>query len=1304
MSELERADYYREYDLFNCRKQKSLMPEVAHQKETIIKLNKWFNSDEFPSGAIIALPTGSGKTFTAVRFLCKKVLAEDYKVLWLAHTHHLLEQAYFSFGPLSEKINKGYEVGWIPEPRETLNVRVVSGTHEHFNVNQIKADDDVLIATIQSISNANKKKHPNLKEFLKSAKGKLFVVFDEAHHAPAPSYRNLIISLRKQFPEMYLLGLTATPTYMDINRIGWLKTLFPQEILHQTTVENLIAQGILARPIIKEPNTDFTPKFDERMYLKWVNSNKDLPQPIVTQLAKNMARNRKITEYYINNKDVYGKTIIFADRYDQCDIISKFLNKSGVSADVMYSNQGNERNAEILKKFRNNELEVLVNIKMLTEGTDVPDVDTVFITRQTTSIISMTQMVGRALRGPKFGGKPDANLVFFQDDWQKAINWVVWDSQTWVPTTPDKEYERGETESPRIPTFDFIIPHLYDTGDTEFTPFLTLMPLGWYKVNIAVSDEDGNPEEVDRLVMVFENERNSYENLIENLTEENLEEFDDENVKLIENKGRLKKWVEKFFPTPDKHIGGDILRSLCDIARHMAQNMKEPPIFIEFNERKSHDLDIIAQNFIEEGYGYEEVDQRLYSEYNKENRYWKVFYYNYELFKSQYNLSVEWILSQTRHVNIIIENKENEIIKQLETGHADERIEACEILGDMGLEELIHENTIEILKNTCKTDEDIKVKKAAENALNLINSLVLTYDEKEKIKNRDGHTCLCCGEDKKSVLQVDHIKPRYYEVDNSEDNLQTLCKICNILKSTETIDFRKTSTQILTIPSKFIGMEKIDSLELWEIRNSKNWKKFLSRYINFFYRCGAIKSIIIDENEQNWKIELNNGNDTSWFIMFKEDLKLNIRSKRNEYGYSGPKELSIYGNNPYNGKNLKECSELLKILKKGDDHQRAQAAGKLGNLKCEKAVGSLIKALEERNGFVPARAAASLGKIGDKRAINPLIRMFKGDHGDVAMRALVKIGKPSVKALIFNLDNNDMHTRKFSAEALGEIQDPSAIDHLLNSLDDNENAVKWRAIRALGNIGDKKVLKSIEILKNDPDMKVREECFKVLFFNNLDSKIRNIDQRITRKNIPDGFSYSSNEKVFLVIFPYYAKKIKFYAYVQNKSINRFEDNPEWHHFFLEKEEKYIQKTLDMVKTSFELITGETAVKIVTSKKNKKDKPGTYESPELKLLLKKYLSQNRKTANRMKKIVLPLCLEYDIVTREMIKEKLVLDGEASNIGNAGVILTSISGDIGRRDYLRQIINYERPYPWEKDNYTLVKKYGGIVQELMENFKD
>lgn len=64
---------------------------------------------------------------------------------------------------------------------------------------------------------------------------------------------------------------------------------------------------------------------------------------------------------------------------------------------------------------------------MLTEGTDVPDVKTCFITRQTTSTILLTQMVGRALRGPIFGGTPEAHLVFFNDNWEQLINWAEYD-------------------------------------------------------------------------------------------------------------------------------------------------------------------------------------------------------------------------------------------------------------------------------------------------------------------------------------------------------------------------------------------------------------------------------------------------------------------------------------------------------------------------------------------------------------------------------------------------------------------------------------------------------------------------------------------------------------------------------------------------------------------------------------------------------------------------------------------------------------------------------------------------------------
>ncbi len=50
-------------------------------------------------------------------------------------------------------------------------------------------------------------------------------------------------------------------------------------------------------------------------------------------------------------------------------------------------------NERTISDFRSGKLDVLVNVKMLTEGVDVPDVRTVMITRQTTSSILLTQRI-----------------------------------------------------------------------------------------------------------------------------------------------------------------------------------------------------------------------------------------------------------------------------------------------------------------------------------------------------------------------------------------------------------------------------------------------------------------------------------------------------------------------------------------------------------------------------------------------------------------------------------------------------------------------------------------------------------------------------------------------------------------------------------------------------------------------------------------------------------------------------------------------------------------------------------------------
>jgi hypothetical protein len=119
-----------------------------------------------------------------------------------------------------------------------------------------------------------------------------------------------------------------------------------------------------------------------------------------------------------------------------------------------------------------------------------------------------------------------------------------------------------------------------------------------------------------------------------------------------------------------------------------------------------------------------------------------------------------------------------------------------------------------------------------------------------------------------------------------------------------------------------------------------------------------------------------------------------------------------------------------------------------------------------------------------------------------------------------------------------------------------------------------------------------------------------------------------------------------------------------------------------------------------------DEPGSYDHDELEQLLRSYLSEHRLTPRRMREIVLPLCVKHEVVSREKIKAELVKRGEAPDEGKAGIILTTISREIGikQRDYLRQIIEYDRPEPWEKDNYRIADDYKPLVRKVLSSLSD
>ena len=326
MDLVNKDEFFRKYDLFEAREQKSQLEPVIHQRDSILKLRKWYETNHDPfDGGILALPTGGGKTFVAVRFLCKYPLSEGYKVLWLAHTHHLLEQAFFTFGPKYKESENGFEVGFIKGEMEELNVRVVSGAKNNYPPKQIEESDDVIIGTLQTIRGAYQNNLKQFIDFLDSANGKLFVVFDEAHHAVAPSYRRLILNLRERFPDMKLLGLTATPTAANDNKKIMLKKVFPQSVIAEATFKELMTRGILAIPDFEKIKTNIDAKFDFGDYQTWVNTYGDLPQKIIKNLAENEERNLCIANTYADKSEEFGKTIIFTDRWYQCVTLCRFL-------------------------------------------------------------------------------------------------------------------------------------------------------------------------------------------------------------------------------------------------------------------------------------------------------------------------------------------------------------------------------------------------------------------------------------------------------------------------------------------------------------------------------------------------------------------------------------------------------------------------------------------------------------------------------------------------------------------------------------------------------------------------------------------------------------------------------------------------------------------------------------------------------------------------------------------------------------------------------------------------------------------
>lgn len=129
-------------------------------------------------------------------------------------------------------------------------------------------------------------------------------------------------------------------------------------------------------------------------------------------------------------------------------------------------------------------------------------------------------------------------------------------------------------------------------------------------------------------------------------------------------------------------------------------------------------------------------------------------------------------------------------------------------------------------------------------------------------------------------MQVDHIDPRYRGGSNDPENLQTLCGECNNKKRTDTITFLDHRTRLTEPPGALPDIEVPAYLSDEDL---KGWIEFAQRTVNFFYQCGAVKTIMITEIRPccyQWEVRLHYGNDPKWLKPHLSELLKRICSSR----------------------------------------------------------------------------------------------------------------------------------------------------------------------------------------------------------------------------------------------------------------------------------------------------------------------------------------------------------------------------------------------------------------------------------------
>jgi superfamily II DNA or RNA helicase len=378
-------------------------PLFIHQQRTLQNVIRRLATSR---RVLLQMPTGSGKTRTAINIICDHLRgAEKSVVVWLAFSEELCEQACDEF-----------KKAWAFLGNRPLGIHRFWGDHQFdptFN-------DGLMVAGLTKVYSGIQKETLFGNKLAQKTK---LVIIDEAHQATAPTYSLVLESLVVPFEKTKCLGLTATPgrTWNNILEDQRLADFFDRnKVTLQVPDANdpisyLTSNGFLAN-IKKRPVIYGDGKFTSED-LKRIENYLDIPSSLLEKIGTDEIRNALVYQEAVKAIQTHSRVLVFACSVESSNILAFILRQSGIVAHSLTSATTTPERNDIISRFRkrNQEKRVLINFGILTTGFDAPNTSCVIIARPTKSLVLYTQMVGRAIRGEKQGGNREAEIVTIID-------------------------------------------------------------------------------------------------------------------------------------------------------------------------------------------------------------------------------------------------------------------------------------------------------------------------------------------------------------------------------------------------------------------------------------------------------------------------------------------------------------------------------------------------------------------------------------------------------------------------------------------------------------------------------------------------------------------------------------------------------------------------------------------------------------------------------------------------------------------------------------------------------------------------